>query len=236
MLILTGLTINKPQYIICRKGVKHLYDIILFDFDGTIYDTLEGITKSMQYALKKQGMEVELNELTRFAGPPLLDMLQETYGFSVEKSQEVVADFRERYQPVGIYESRVFPGIPEFLRKLNKAGKRLGIATSKPQALAEKLLDESGIKDCFEHICGSQPDGSLSHKAEVLQEVLRQFEIKDESVVLIGDTKFDVIGAHKCGLPCIGVRYGYAAEGELEEAGAETIAQNLDELLNLLIS
>lgn len=213
-----------------------MYDIILFDFDGTIYDTLEGITKCMQYALKKQGIDEELSQLHCFAGPPLAEKIPEVYGFDEEKTKEVIKDFRERYSPIGIYESRVFPEIPKLLEDLKKAGKRLGIATSKPQHLAEHLLEKENIKDYFEVICGSQPDGSLGKKDEVIRAVLEKFGVKDESVVLVGDTKYDVIGAHKCNLPCIGVRYGYAAPNELEQAGAEIIAEDSKELLKILLS
>ena len=117
-----------------------MYDIILFDFDGTVYDTVEGITKSVQYALKKQGIDAELEDLRCFAGPPLVDMFMEKFGFSEDTARQAVVDFRERYKPVGIYESRVFPGIPELLKKLRAEGKILGIATSKPQHMAEELL------------------------------------------------------------------------------------------------
>ncbi len=212
-----------------------MYDIILFDFDGTIYDTIEGITKCMQYALKKHGIEEELSKLCCFAGPPLAEKLPEVYGFNDEETKSVIKDFRERYNSLGIYESRVFPEIPKLLDDLKKAGKRLGIATSKPQHMAEHLLEKEGIIEYFEVICGSQPDGGHGKKDEVIKAALEKFGVKDESVVLVGDTKYDVIGAHKCNLPCIGVKYGYAAPGELDEAGADIIAKDSGQLLKIII-
>ena len=212
-----------------------MFDIILFDFDGTVYDTVEGITKSMQYALKKRGINETLDSLRCFAGPPLSEKIPELYGFDEETTKQVIMDFRERYNSIGVYESRVFPEIPPLLEKLTNSGKRLGIATSKPQFLAEHLMDKAGIKEYFEVICGSQPDGSLGKKDEVIKAVIEKFGVKDESVVMVGDTKYDVIGAHKCGLPCIGVRYGYAAENELEQAQAHIIVKDAKELLNVLI-
>lgn len=212
-----------------------MYDIILFDFDGTIYDTVEGITKCMQYALKKQGIDEALDRLRCFAGPPLAEKIPEVYGFDEETTKNVIKDFRERYNSIGVYESRVFPDIPELLDKLKSSGKRLGIATSKPQHLAEHLLEKEGIKDYFEVICGSQPDGSLGKKDQVIRAVIEKFGVKDERLVLVGDTKYDVIGAHKCNLPCIGVRYGYAALNELEQAQADIIVEDSKELLNILL-
>ena len=212
-----------------------MYDIILFDFDGTVYDTLEGITKSVQYALNKQGIEAELKDLRCFAGPPLLDMFMEKYEFSEETAEKAVLDFRERYKPIGIYESRVFPGIPELLKKLKDRGKILGIATSKPQIMAEQLLEKEGIIEYFDAVCGSSPNGNNNSKREVLSCALKKLRKNNESAVLVGDTKYDVLGAHQCGVPCIGVEYGYGAEGELLKAGADIIAEDMDKLLEILI-
>ncbi len=212
-----------------------MYDIILFDFDGTVYDTVEGITKSVQYALKKQGIDAQLDSLRCFAGPPLVDMFMEKYGFDRPTAEQAVRDFRERYKPVGIYESHVFPGMPELLKKLKDAGKVLGIATSKPQNMAEELLEKEGIKGYFDAVCGSMPDGNNNSKREVLTAALEKLRKNDEKAVLVGDTKYDVEGAHQCAVPCIGVKYGYAAEGELQRAGADIIADDMDELLEILL-
>ena len=114
-----------------------MYKYILFDFDGTVFDTVEGITKSVQYALAKRGIEAELDSLRCFAGPPLVDMFMEKFDLSQEEAEDATDDFRERYQPIGLYECRVFPGIKELLRSLIDAGLHVGIATSKPQHLAE---------------------------------------------------------------------------------------------------
>ena len=213
-----------------------MYDIIIFDFDGTIYDTLEGICRCMQYALKKQGIEAELQELQCFAGPPLLEKIEEVYGFSGEKAEEIVKDFRYRYKPVGINESRLFPGIKELLQELSSAGKRLGIATSKPEEMAVKLLDRQDITKYFEVISGAHGEGRGGSKEEVLNAALGRFGAGRERCVLVGDTKYDVAGAHKCGLECIAVKYGYAAEGELEDAGADIIAGDIKDLQRILLS
>lgn len=201
-----------------------MFDYILFDFDGTVFDTVEGITKSVQYALRKHGVEAKLDELRVFAGPPLVDMFMEKYGFSHDESVELVRDFRERYLPVGLYECCVFPGVAELLCALKSAGKKIGLATSKPQNLAIKLLEQEGLREYFDVISGAGDDGSDCEKWQVCKKAMELIGADASATVLVGDRKYDVIGAHQCGIACIGVRYGYAPPGELEEAGAEYIA------------
>ena len=111
---------------------------VLFDFDGTLFDTVEGITKSIQYALAKHGIQEPLEKLRCFAGPPLVEKFMEVYGVSQAEGEQLVTEFRERYVPIGVYESRPFPGIGELLDRLRGAGLLLGLATSKPQAMAEQ--------------------------------------------------------------------------------------------------
>ncbi len=211
-----------------------MYRTILFDFDGTVFDTLEGISKSAQYALRKQGIEASLAELRCFAGPPLAYMFQRRYGFSPEQAEQAVADYRERYRPVGLYECRVFPGIRELLESLRAAGRQLGLATSKPEELARILLEREGLTACFDAICGVLPDGKDA-KWQMVERAMRTLGAEASSTVLVGDTRWDVEGAHRCGIPCIGVGYGYAAPGELEEAGVDALAADLSQLEQLLL-
>ena len=211
-----------------------MYDFILFDFDGTVYDTVEGITKSVRYALNKHGWDAELEELRCFAGPPLDEMFMEKYGVTREMGLQLTEEFRERYKPVGVYESRPFEGIGELLTALRAAGTKTAVATSKPQYLAEHLLERSGLLDCFDVIVGSDPNLNNNAKWEVVTRAMERCGASPESAVLIGDTKYDVAGALRCGIPCVGVRWGYASEGEMEEAGAAAMAETMEELLELL--
>ena len=213
-----------------------MYKYILFDFDGTVFDTVEGITKSVQYALAKRGIEAELDSLRCFAGPPLVDMLMEKFDLTQEEAEAATDDFRERYQPIGLYECRVFPGIKELLRSLIDAGLHVGIATSKPQHLAEELLEGEGMLELFEVISGSDSDGHNNSKAAVLTRAMNALGADRKETVLVGDTKYDVAGAKACGVECIGVRYGYAAEGELASAGADHIVNDLQQLKALLLN
>ena len=213
-----------------------MYKYILFDFDGTVFDTVEGITKSVQYALAKRGIEAELDSLRCFAGPPLVDMFMEKFDLTQEEAEAATEDFRERYQPIGLYECRVFPGIKELLHALIGAGLHVGIATSKPQHLAEKLLEGEGMLELFEVISGSDSDGNNNSKAAVLTRAMNALDADKKETVLVGDTKYDVAGAKACGVDCIGVRYGYAAEGELASAGADHIVNDLQQLKALLLN
>ena len=212
-----------------------MYDCILFDFDGTVFDTVEGITKSVRYALNKVGIDAELESLRCFAGPPLVDKFMEVYGFDRAAAEQATLDFRERYNPIGLNECCVFPGIKELLEKLHAAGKTVGLATSKPQELAEELLRRESMTGLFPVICGSRPDGNNSAKWQVVEHAMELCGAAKENTILVGDTKYDVAGAHKVGIACVGVRYGYAAEGELEAAGADAIVEDLPELESFLL-
>ncbi|MBR3076995.1 MAG: HAD hydrolase-like protein [Oscillospiraceae bacterium] len=210
------------------------YRTILFDFDGTLFDTVEGITKSIQYALRKHGREEALDRLRCFAGPPLVDKFMEVYGVRQAEAEQLVVDFRERYVPVGVYESRPFPGIRALLESLRAAGLRTAVATSKPQPMAELLLDRAGMRDCFDAVVGSSPALNNEKKWQIVRRAMELCASAPGETVLIGDTKYDVLGAARAGIPCIGVAWGYAEPGELEQAGAERIVEDMDELLALL--
>ena len=209
---------------------------VLFDFDGTVFDTVEGITKSIQYGIRKHGFDAELEELRCFAGPPLVEKFMEVYGVSEEEARQIVTDFRERYVPIGVYESSPFPGIRELLKTLRSHGKKLAVATSKPQAMAELLLERAGMKSCFDVIVGSSGGIKNDAKWQIVMTAMERCGSGPEESILIGDTKYDVEGAKKCGIPCIGVRWGYAAEGEMEGAGAIRIAETPDDLAKLLLN
>ena len=207
---------------------------ILFDFDGTLYDTVEGIAKSAQYALEKLGVSAELDELRCFAGPPLADMFMERFGLEREDALQAVYDFRERYKPVGVFESRPFPEIHGLVERLHAAGKTLGIATSKREEMARLLLEREGLLPFFDAVCGSRANGD-DKKWQVIARAMETLGASPEETVLIGDTKYDVAGAQRVGLPCIGVRWGYAVPGELEAAGADAIAEDCAALEALLL-
>lgn len=212
-----------------------MYSCILFDFDGTVYDTVEGITKSVQYAIRKHGLDAELSELRCFAGPPLVDMFMEKFGFERALAEQVTEEFRERYNPIGVYESRLFPEVRSLVEHLRAAGRTVGVATSKPERLARELLQREGMLALFDVISGAGDHGSHNAKWQVITRALELLGASPAGTVLIGDTKYDVAGAHRVGIPCIGVGYGYAAPGELEAAGADAVVPDCAALERLLL-
>lgn len=209
---------------------------ILFDFDGTVFDTAEGITKCVQYALGKMGIDAELDELMCFAGPPLVEMFMQKYGMSEKDALYATELYRERYLPIGWAECSPFDGMHELMQRLRAAGKKLAVATSKPERLARQILEHYSMTDDFDLVCGSEFDGTRGQKWEVIDFVLKSFGIEPEDAIMVGDRKYDVIGAKKCGLDCVGVRFGYAEPNELEEHGAVYIAETADDLYNYLVN
>ena len=208
---------------------------VLFDFDGTVFDSAEGITKSVQYALGKMGIEAELKDLMCFAGPPLDEMFSLRYGMSPEQAHRAVELYRERYTPVGWAECSPFPGMHELMGRLRKKGIKLAVATSKPRHFAQRILEKYDMQNDLDIICGSELDGTRGQKWEVIEYALSQFGIAPSEAIMVGDRKYDVIGAKKCGVPCIGVRFGYAEPGELESEGAVYVAEDADDLYEYLI-
>ena len=213
-----------------------MFRYLFFDFDGTLYDTVEGITRCVRYALRKRGLDAPLESLRCFAGPPLDDMFVEKFGLTREDAEQAVRDFRERYVPIGLYESRPFPGMKDLLRELKAAGYQLAVTTSKPQVLAEELLRRGELYELFDCICGAADQGEGNAKWQVLRRAMERLRAPEEESLLIGDTKYDVAGAKRCGVKCIGVGYGYAARGELENAGADAVAPDLAALREMLLS
>ncbi len=222
-----------------------MYHYILFDLDGTLTDPKLGITGCVQYALRKLGMEApDADALEPFIGPPLMDSFREFCGLDEEKGAQAVAYYRERYAVDGLFENEAYPGIVQMLIRLQQAGCHLAVASSKPEVFVKKILEHFGMLSCFEVVVGSGLDGSRVRKEEVLEEALRQLlgervpaketSAYAEGVVMVGDRKFD-IQAKAYGIASVGVAYGYAAEGELEEAGADRIVKTVQELEEALI-
>ncbi len=210
-----------------------MYQYILFDLDGTLTDPKIGITSCVQYALHKLGIEEpDLDELEPFIGPPLTDSFREFYGFDDETVQQAVIYYRERFSTVGLFENDIYPGIAQMLERLKQAGRRLAVASSKPTVFVKQILEHFEILSYFDVVVGSELDGTRVKKEEVVEEALRQLlcDGNGHDIVMVGDRKFDVEGAKAYGIDSIGVAYGYAACGELEEAGADVIVDTVEEL------
>ena len=218
--------------------MKNPYDLILFDLDGTLTDSGEGITKSVQYALSKFGIEEpELEKLRKFIGPPLIDSFENYYGFSREDAIKARNIYKERYLPIGWMENRLYDGIEEVLDELQKTGIMMGVATSKPEDVAEKVLEYFELKKYFSVICAAPNNGLNGEKPGRIRaaiEEARALGCEAKNVIMVGDTRFDVLGAHECGIPCVGVTWGFCVEGEFEAYGTEYIVDTMEGLLNVL--
>lgn len=207
---------------------------ILFDLDGTLTDPMMGITKSVRYALNYYGIEVnDLNDLLPFIGPPLRDSFQEYYGFDEAKANEAVEKYREYYKNDGIFDNKVYRGMKECLQTLKDNGKKLYVATSKPEFFAKQIIDHFSLSEYFEYIGGSEFN-SREKKAEVIEYVLKTNQIDNDDVIMVGDRKHDIIGAHENKIPCIGVLYGYGTEDELKQYQADYLVASVEELTELL--
>ena len=208
-----------------------MYDYLLFDLDGTLTNPGEGITNSVAYALKKWGIEVEdKKELYTFIGPPLSESFAKYYGFSEDDSLKCVEYYREYFGVTGIFENTVYPGIHELLSSLKKSGKILVLATSKPQQYAERILEHFDLDKYFDYVSGASMDESRNKKGDVIRYALENFDIDVKKAVMIGDRKHDILGAIENSLPSIGVLYGYGDREELEFAGADYIAENVNDI------
>lgn len=208
---------------------------LLFDLDGTITDPKEGITKCVQYALSKFDIEEECDNLLSFIGPPLTDSFIDFYGFDKQKAELAIKYYRERYAKIGLFENSAIDGIHEVLEKLKNSGYTLAVATSKPTCFAISICEKYDFSKYFDIIMGSELDGTRTKKSEIIYEVLKQLNAKPEEVVMIGDRKYDIIGAKEVGTASIGVRFGYAEDGELEKAGADFIVGTPNELLTCIL-
>jgi phosphoglycolate phosphatase len=205
---------------------------VLFDLDGTLTDPKPGITKCIVYALERMGRPTpDADTLHWCIGPPL------TRSFPLlldDDDPDLVAEairlYRERFSEIGLYENRVYEGVPAMLRSLRTAGVRLFVATSKPTIFAVRILSYFELNAFFHAVYGSELDGTRADKADLIKYLLRIENLDGKSAVMVGDREHDVIGAHRCHLRAIGVRYGYAAEGELERVKADEICDLPEEV------
>ncbi len=212
-------------------------EYVLFDLDGTLTDPMEGITKSVQHALRAYGIEEpDLKALCPFIGPPLGESFMKYYGFSRERAGEAIYKYREYFAVKGIFENRVYEGIPQMLGALRDNGRKLLVATSKPEEFASQILEHFQLDGYFDWVCGASMDEKRVKKGEVIAYALETAGIRDVSkAVMVGDREHDVLGAKENGMDCVGVLFGYGRRQELEAAGAVKIAGTVEELGRILL-
>lgn len=206
---------------------------ILFDLDGTLTDSGEGIINCAALALEHYGIPVPSREEMRvFIGPPLRDTFIK-FGVPEDKAEEAIEIYRSRYIPIGKFENHPYPGIRELLEKLQAQGHQLYVATSKPEGMSVDILEHFDLAKYFTRICGATMDSSRSSKSAVIAYLLEQCSGVNEAV-MVGDTHFDIIGAKAHNMPAIGVSWGYGKVEDMVNVGAAAIAHSTEELFDLL--
>ena len=213
------------------------FNTLLFDLDGTLTDPMMGITNSVMYALKKYGIdETDRQKLCKFIGPPLSESFEKYYGLSKEQATEAVEFYREYFAPKGLFENAVIEGTEQMLDALKSSGAKMVLATSKPIIFANKILAHFDLDKYFDVTVGSNLDGTLGTKSEVIAEALKLAKVTDRTTAaMIGDRKHDIIGAKENGITPIGVTFGYGSFDELKTAGAEYILDSMKELTEFLL-
>lgn len=209
---------------------------VLFDLDGTLTDPKVGITRSIQYALRKRGLSPpDADALEPLIGPPLERSFREHFGLDPAEARRAVEDYREYFSVQGLYENEVYPGIPDLLRGLRAAGRRVGLATSKPTVYAERILEHFDLAKHFDLIVGSFLDGTRVDKSEIVATALAGVaDVAPARVVMVGDRMHDVEGARANGVDAIAVTYGYGTREELAAASPTSLAESVGELRRLL--
>ncbi len=213
-----------------------MYKYILFDLDGTLLDTYEGVSRSVEYALEHFGLPVpQEREMRRYLGPPLIESFCTLAGMNEEDAQEAVKVFRERYRRLGIHEYGFFEDIKSILDELREKGCVLAVATAKLETIAKIMLEHAGLTEEFAFIGGSSDGAERRRKAQVIGYVLENLGNPDKSeVLMVGDRENDILGAKENGIACCGLLCGYGSREELEAAGADYIAATADNVKKLL--
>ena len=215
-----------------------MFTHIFFDLDGTLTDPAQGITNSFIHALKFYGLPIpSYEELCKLIGPPLPYSFESTFGFDHDKAMEAVAKYREYFASRGLFENKVYDGIPELLQSLKEKGKHLVVATSKPEEYSIKIIEYFGLNKYFDYVCGSLMDESRSKKSEVIAYALDCCGVGEDDkdkILMVGDRIHDIEGAKANGLKSCGILFGYGSREELEDAGADYIVKDINELLEVI--
>ena len=214
------------------------YDYVIFDFDGTVTDTGEGILKSLQYSFEQMGDPVpDLSDLKKFIGPPIHYSFVTFYGVKEEDVGKYIEKYRERYRKIGIYECCLYDGMLDTLKKLKETGVKIGIASSKPISLIYDVMNYLKITELFDAVVGTQFDDSnhSGKKDLVLQSMAKLGAADKDRVLMVGDRYFDIDGAKGAGVDSCGVLFGYGNEQEFKEHGATYIVGSAGEIVKLAL-
>lgn len=214
-----------------------MYTTILFDLDGTLTDPKLGVTKALQYALHKLDIEIDtLDTLEKCIGPPLQQSFIDFFSCTKEQSLKAIQYYREYFSTKGIFENKVYEGIPELLKELVNTNITLAVATSKPTVFAEKIMDHFDLSQYFTTITGSTLDNTRTDKKEIIAYAMSKLHCDTQTTIMIGDRTYDLIGARKNNIDSVGVLYGYGSLEEITAAGPNFIAENVSDLSTLLLN
>ena len=212
------------------------YTHLFFDLDGTLTESAPGIMNSARYALAQYGItDIPDSSLRKFIGPPLMDSFQEFFGFSPEKAREAMKKYREYFAEKGLFENSVYPGIRESLTALKSQGRKLFVATSKPEIYTNRILEKFELTHFFEFVGGADIEETRSEKAKIIEHVIKsaglESQVQAGQILMIGDRKHDIIGAHKNKIPCCAVLWGYGNLEEFKENAADFVIEKPAELI-----
>lgn len=215
------------------------YKAIFFDLDGTLTNPEEGILNSIQYAADYYGISTVRNDLKKYIGPPLKDTFRELFEGKMEISDsllmEAVLKYRERFEKQGgLFENEIYPDVKETLSCLKKRGYILCTASSKPQVFVERILKHFLIDEYFDFIGGASLDEKVSSKEEVIDHVIKNTNLKSSEILMIGDRKYDLLGAAQMGMDAVGVLYGFGDYAELSACPNIAIISDVKEFLDIL--
>ncbi len=223
-----------------RKGTANdmnKFEAVLFDFDGTVADTSPGIKKGLLYSFEVNGLPpLSYSEMDKFIGPPLSESFMNYCGVDPEKSRKMIKDFRKKYHSEGVNEFIIYDGLEKALNVLKRKNVIVALATSKPEDMAVHILKRAGLYEFFDVILGATLDEKLIQKSEIMSIVLNNPLIKGKRALMVGDTKFDIIGAHENKIPALWVKYGFGVKEETEAEKPEYIAENMNEMIEFFES
>ena len=213
------------------------FKYIFFDLDGTVVNSATGITESVLHAMHKVGLTTNSSDLlNKFIGPPLRKSFMKYCKLTSEQAEKAVEYYREQYSDKGIFRGHVYYGVDRMLAYIHSKGKKIVLATSKPEIYANRILEEYEIDKFFCYAAGETLDGTRDSKADVIRYALESLKIDDLSqVLMLGDRCYDIEGAHEVGIKAAGVTYGYGTEAQLHVAGADYIASNMAELIHIIM-
>lgn len=212
-----------------------MYQNIMFDLDGTVTDSGRAIMSSVRYALSEMGITDQPEEKLRtFIGPSLYDSFERQYGLKGEDCDRAVSLYRDIYEKERMYDVDIYEGIPELLRELKSSGKTVFLITSKPLVFSEKILERIGLAKYFDHLTAPDLSDHSSDKKRLIEKAVSRYGLSKSECIMVGDTKYDILGAADAGVDSIAVTYGYGTLGEMKEAGATFTADSAKDIADLL--